>query len=117
MKNLNSKKARKEIADLIRDYSFYCELGTQYRDLYHTEDRELNDIESKYYRSQWSYFSFMERAIEVKLAEIGIFVNRDLSEERLQEWNWDEYSEKFNSLLDKSNEYEEQYKAMKKAAA
>jgi len=117
MKNLNTKQARKEIASLIRDYSFYSEFCTKFCDLCYTEDRELNIIESRYYSSQWHYYSYMEKAAEVKLAEIGIFVNRDLSEERLQEWNWDEYSETFNALLTKANKYEREYEDMKKAVA
>ena len=115
--NLNTKKAKKEIASLICDYSFYSEFCTKYCDLYYTEDRELNDIESRHYRSQWHYFSYMEKATEVKLAEIGIFVNHDLSEERLKEWNWNEYSENFNSLLDRANKHEKEYEDMKKAVA
>ena len=115
MSNLNSKKARKEIAELITDYSFYSEWKAI---AYQNGTKEDNDtITQDMVDAQYIYYSFMRSHTEMLLARMDIFLYGDLTKKRLNAYNWDNYHSEFNPLLDEKNRTEHIYNSRLKEVA
>ena len=115
MRNLNNKKARKEIAQLITDYSYYSE----WKEIaYQNGTKEDNDtITQKMVDAQYLYYSFMRTHTEMLLARMDIFLFGDLTKKRLKAYNWDNYHSEFNPLLDEKHRTEDIYNKRLKEVA
>jgi hypothetical protein len=118
MRNLNSKKARKEIANLITEYGYYSEWKElAFQNECNNRDKDKNIIDTiaqDMFDAQYLYYSFMLRHNEMLLARMDIFLHGDLTKKRLKAYNWDNYSSEFNPLLDKKQRTEHIYNTRNK---
>lgn len=91
MKNLNSKTARNALAKLIEDYSQYTKWhGLAFKKMIKDDNSET---EQKLYDAEWFYWGFMEKQTEMKLAQLDIFINGELSKDKFSKYNFDNYDE------------------------
>jgi len=121
MRNLNSKKAKKEIAQLITDYSYYSEWKEiAFQNEANNRDEDNNSIDTiaqEMFDAQYIYYSFMRHHTEMRLARMDIFLHGDLTKKRFQAYNWDNYSSEFNPLIDEKHRAEDVYNKRLKEVA
>lgn len=112
--NLNSNKAKKELSSLIKDYAYYSE----WKEIaFQNMSKEGNNkIAQDMFDSQYIYYSFMKTHTEMKLARMGVILYGDLTEKRLQAYNWD-YHDEFNKYIDNKHRAEHLYNNQNKEVA
>ena len=92
MKRLN----RKEVAEIVNSFGNYSGWAEKYWNLSRQDNN--TEVEQNYYENAYLYWSHMKNEMEVRLAEMGIFIHDDLSEKYLADWDWNEASTKFDRL-------------------
>lgn len=115
MKHLNSTKARNQLADYITDYGHYSHmLGVVFH--CQTQKESNSELEQNLYDYQYIYYGFMKHHTEMQLARMGVFLFGALSKNRLEEYDFDNYSE-FKEHLDNMSKAEAELEQSRREVA
>ena len=115
MKHLNSTKARNQLADYITDYGHYSHmLGVAFEK--QTQRESNSEVEQNLYDYQYIYYGFMKHHTEMLIARMGVFLFGALSKNRLEEYDFENYS-LFREHLDNMSKAEQILNKSKKEVA
>lgn len=111
MKRLN----RNKVAELVRDYGNYNAWRRSYFTLGKNRDQNT-EVEQDYFDYGYIYYGYMATEVEVRLAEMGIFIYDELSKERLAKWDWGkahgEWRDKFHDYHNAEKAYDIEQKEL-----
>lgn len=106
MKRLN----RKEVAEIVNNFGNYSGWAEKYWSL-SRYGKGNTEIEQHYYERAYLYWNHMKNEMEIRLAEMNIFIHEDISEKCLADWDWSEASAEFNRLHYNFREARKAYEA------